>query len=40
VLFVFVVLGLVSSVPINTRDWLGRTSHRNELFCVELDVKH
>jgi len=37
VLFAFVVLGLVSSVLSQEIDWEERI--RNDLFCVEWDVK-
>jgi len=37
VLFAFVVLGVVSSV-LRQVDWEERL--RNDIFCVEWDVKH
>ena len=33
----FLVLGLAFSIP--GRDWLGETCLRNDLFCVERNVK-
>ena len=35
----FVVLGLVFSFHIKPRDWLGKTSLFNDLFCVQWDIK-